>query len=104
MGVARETFEAVFRRSLSVWTAGLLLATLNILLFAYEKPWTAAEGLRNWGDWLARFAGGNAPSQLLPPWLFSGSVLNFGLVMGALTSALFSRQFVVLISPPGELG
>lgn len=103
MGVIRETFEAVFRRPLSAWSAALLLATLNILLFAYEKPWTASDGLRNWGDWLFQTVGWQSQAQLLPPWLYSGSVLNVGLLVGALASALLSRQFAVQVAPPAEL-
>ena len=104
MGVIRETFEVLFRRPLSVWTSALLLATLNILLFAYEKPWTAADGLRHWGDWFFQVAGWQSPLPLLPPWLYSGSVLNVGLLVGALASALLSRQFALQIAPLAELG
>lgn len=104
MSVFRESFETFFRRPVSIWLAGLLLATLNILLFAYEKPWTASDGLRNWGDWLFQMTGLQAQSQILPPWLYSGSVLNIGLLAGALASALLSRQFALQIAPPGELG
>ncbi|MBI3934883.1 MAG: YeeE/YedE family protein [Acidobacteria bacterium] len=104
MNVLRETFEALFLRPLSVWLAALLLATLNILLFAYEKPWTAADGLRNWGDWLVLTLGGPSPPGILPPTLYSGSVLNLGLLLGALASALLSRRFAVRVPPPAELG
>src|SRR3990172_8449937 len=95
MGVIRDAFEALFRRPLPVWPAGLLLATLNILLFAYEKPWTAADGLRNWGDWLFSFIGMSSSAGLLAPWLYSGSVLNIGLLAGAFVAALLSRQFAI---------
>lgn len=103
MGVIRDAFEALFRRPLSVWSAALLLATLNILLFAYEKPWTASDGLRNWGDWFLQGVGAQSPTQILPPWLYSGSVLNLGLLLGAFASALFSREFAVRMAPLAEL-
>lgn len=103
MGVLQETFETLFRRPLSVWVAALLLATLNILLFAYEKPWTAADGLRNWGDWFVQTFPGSSRPAILPPVLYSGSVLNFGLLLGALASALLSGQFAVRAAPPAEL-
>ncbi|MBI2963903.1 MAG: YeeE/YedE family protein [Deltaproteobacteria bacterium] len=99
----KDIYNALFRRPLSVWPAGLLLATLNILLFAYEKPWTASDGLRNWGDWWFAAAGVPPSARLLPPWLYSGSVLNLGLLAGASAAALLSRQFAVQIAPPGEL-
>lgn len=101
--MVKELFDSIFRRPLSVWSAAFLLATLNILLFAYERPWTAADGLRNWGDWFFRMLGAQSQSQILPPWLYSGSVLNFGLLIGALTSSLLSRQFAIRIAPPAEL-
>jgi uncharacterized membrane protein YedE/YeeE len=104
VSITKETYDNVFRRPLSVWPAALLLATLNILLFAYEKPWTAADGLRNWGDWFFQIIGVSSPSQLLPPWLYSGSVLNIGLLAGAFVAALLSRQFALQIAPPAELG
>ena len=103
MGTFRETFESLFRHPLSAWSAGLLLATLNILLFAYEKPWTASDGLRNWGDWFFQSIGWQSQPQLLPPWFYSGSVLNAGLLVGALASALLSRQFAVRMAPSPEL-
>ncbi|MBI2817691.1 MAG: YeeE/YedE family protein [Acidobacteria bacterium] len=102
-GVIQETFNTVFRRSISIWAAALLLATLNILLFAYEKPWTAADGLRNWGDWFLQAAGWQSLLPTLPPSLYSGSVLNAGLLAGAVASALLSRQFALQIAPPAEL-
>src|SRR3990172_5554983 len=104
MGVIRDAFEALFRRPLPVWSAALLLATINILLFAYEKPWTTSDGLRNWGDWFFQVTGWASPLPILPPWLYSGSVLDFGLLAGALASALLGRQFALQIAPPGELG
>jgi hypothetical protein len=98
-----ETYDALFRRPLSAWPAALLLGTLNILLFAYEKPWTASDGIRNWGDWFFQSIGASSQAQLLPPWLYSGSVLNVGLLAGAFVAALLSRQFAVQVAPAAEL-
>ncbi|MBI4456297.1 MAG: YeeE/YedE family protein [Acidobacteria bacterium] len=104
MSAVKDLFEAVFRRPLSVWSAALLLGTLNILLFALEKPWTVSDGFRNWGDWVFQTSGLQSPSPIFPPWLYSGSVLNIGLLAGALTSSLLSRQLAVRMAPPRELG
>jgi hypothetical protein len=103
VSIAKETYDALFRRPLSVWPAALLLGTLNILLFAYEKPWTASDGIRNWGDWFFQSIGASSQAQLLPPWLYSGSVLNVGLLAGAFVAALLSRQFAVQVAPAAEL-
>ncbi|MBI2198035.1 MAG: hypothetical protein HYU42_05465, partial [Candidatus Rokubacteria bacterium] len=48
----REQYELLFGRTWSVWAAALLIGTLNVFLFAYDRPWTASDGARNWGEWL----------------------------------------------------
>ncbi len=84
------------------WAAGLLLAVANILLFAFEKPWSAADGVRNWGDWV--FNGlGVADKVIIPPHLYSTSLLNFGVIAGALAAALLAGQFRLRAAPPFEL-
>ncbi|MBI3940243.1 MAG: YeeE/YedE family protein [Acidobacteria bacterium] len=104
MGVPKEIFELIFRKPLSVWSAALLLAMVNILLFAYEKPWSASDGLRNWGDWIFYALGWPIASETVPAWFYSGSVLNTGLVSGAVVSALLSRQFALRIASGLDLG
>ncbi len=98
-----ELYESLFRKPMPLTSAGLLIGTLSILLFAYDKPWTASDGLRNWGDWIFQLSGAVRRDQLLPPTLFSGSVLDFGLVVGAFSAALLARDFAVRVAPVGEL-
>jgi hypothetical protein len=102
-GLLVELYAGLFRRPLPLTPAALLIGTASILLFAYEKPWTASDGLRNWGDWLFQLSGLVHRDQLLPPTLYSGSVLNVGLLLGALSAALLAREFAVRVAPPGEL-
>ncbi len=102
-GVLRQQYDALFARPWPVATSALLVAVANVFLFAFERPWTASDGARNWGDWLLRPLGLIQRTDLLAPWLFSGSVLNLGLLGGACAAALLSRQFAVRVSPPGEL-
>ena len=45
-------YAAVFGRPWPVWGAAVLVATVNVFLFAFDRPWTASDGLRNWGDWV----------------------------------------------------
>jgi len=40
-----EGHAALFGKQWAAWIGGLLLAVINILLFAYEKPWSAADGV-----------------------------------------------------------
>ena len=93
---------ALFGKQWAAWVAGLLLAVANILLFAFEKPWSAADGVRNWGDWMFNSLG-VADKVIISPYLYSTSVLNFGVIGGALVAALLAGQFRVRGAPPFEL-
>lgn len=102
-GVLREQYALLFGRAWSVWAAALLIGTINVFLFAYDRPWTASDGARNWGDWLLVGLGVLERPDLIPPWLYSGSILNLGVLAGALAAALLSREFAIRVAPPGEL-
>ena len=95
-------YAAVFGRPWPVWGAAVLVATVNVFLFAFDRPWTASDGLRNWGDWLLRGVGVAHRADLVAPWLYSGSLLNLGVLFGGLTAALLSREFAVRVPPRGE--
>ena len=77
--ILAEKQSAVFEKQWAPWTAGILLALTNIMLFAYEKPWSAADGVRNWGDWIFNTIG-LADKTIIPPHLYSTSLLNFGVI------------------------
>src|SRR5437764_1418990 len=53
----RAQWDALVSRAWPVWGAALLVATVNVFLFAFDRPWTASDGLRNWGDWVLTAAG-----------------------------------------------
>jgi uncharacterized protein len=95
-------YAAVFGRPWPVWGAAILVATVNVFLFAFDRPWTASDGLRNWGDWILRGLGIAQRADLVAPWLYSGSLLNVGVLLGGLTAALLSREFAVRVPPRGE--
>jgi uncharacterized membrane protein YedE/YeeE len=84
--------------------SALTIAALNVFLFAFDRPWTASDGLRNWGDGLLKLIGIIGSADLLPPLLYSGSVLNVGLLLGGFAAALLSREFAVRPAPARELG
>jgi uncharacterized membrane protein YedE/YeeE len=96
-------YAAVFARPWPVWGAGILVATINVFLFAFDRPWTASDGLRNWGDWALTGLGLAPRADLIAPWLYSGSLLNLGVLLGGLTAALLSREFAIRVPPRGEL-
>jgi uncharacterized membrane protein YedE/YeeE len=99
----REQYDQIFGRPWPVMPSALAVAMLSVFLFAFDRPWTASEGLRNWGDWFFQSLGFIAQPDLPPPHLYSGSVLNLGLLAGGLVTALLSREFAVRIAPLGEL-
>jgi hypothetical protein len=96
-------YAAMFDRPWPVWGAALLVATVNVFLFAFDRPWTASDGLRNWGDWALTGAGVGHRPDLIAPWLYSGSLLNLGVLLGGLTAALLAREFAIRLPPRGEL-
>jgi uncharacterized membrane protein YedE/YeeE len=96
-------YAAIFGRPWPVWAAAVLVATVNVFLFAFDRPWTASDGLRNWGDWFLRGLGLAPRTDLVAPWLYSGSLLNLGVLLGGLTAALLSREFAIRVPPRGEL-
>ena len=101
--VFREQYAAAFRQPWPIWSAALLVAATNVFLFAFDRPWTASDGARNWGDWLLTAAGALRRADLVAPWLYSGSLVNLGVLLGALVAALLSREFAIRVAPPGEL-
>ena len=96
-------YAAVFGRPWPVWGAAILVATINVFLFAFDRPWTASDGLRNWGDWVLTGLGLAHRPDLIAPWFYSGSLLNLGVLFGGLVAALLSREFAIRVPPRGEL-
>lgn len=98
----REGHAAVFGSQWAAWIGGILLALANVMLFAYEKPWSAADGVRNWGDWFFNSLS-IADKTIISPHLYSTSLLNFGVIAGAFAAALLARQFRIQGAPPFEI-
>jgi uncharacterized membrane protein YedE/YeeE len=96
-------YAALFGHPWSVTGAAVVVGALNVFLFAFDRPWTASDGVRNWGDWLFLSLGILSRSDLISPLLYSGSILNLGTVAGGFASALLAREFAIQIAPPGEL-
>jgi len=99
----RDQYDKVFGRPWPLMPSALVIAALNVFLFAFDRPWTASDGLRNWGDWLFQSLGLTIQADLLPSHLYSGSVLNIGLLIGGLATALLSREFAVRRAPLNEM-
>jgi uncharacterized protein len=101
--VFRQQYDALFARPWPVWGAAVLIAATNVFLFAFDRPFTASDGVRNWGDWVLTGLGLMSRPDLIAPWLYSGSLLNLGVVVGALAAALLSREFAIRVPARGEL-
>ena len=99
----RQQYDALFGRPWPVWGAAVLVAATNVFLFAFDRPFTASDGVRNWGDWALTGLGLVARPDLVAPWLYSGSLLNLGVVAGALAAALLGREFAIRVPPAGEV-
>ncbi len=102
-GLLAAQRDAILRRPWPIWGAAVLVATVNVFLFAFDRPWTASDGMRNWGDWVLTGVGVLHRPDLLPPWFYSGSLLNLGVLLGGLVAALLSREFAIRVPPVGEL-
>jgi uncharacterized membrane protein YedE/YeeE len=101
--VFAEQYETIFARPWPVWGAAVLAAVANVFLFTFDRPFTASDGVRNWGDWAFTGLGVVKRPDLIAPWLYSGSLLNVGVIAGALVAALLSRQFALRVPARGEL-
>src|SRR3989442_168826 len=44
-------YAVLFSRPWPVWGSALLVATVNVFLFAFDRPWTASDRLRDLGEW-----------------------------------------------------
>ena len=95
--------DALFARPWPVWGAAVLVAVANVFLFVFDRPFTASDGVRNWGDWVLTGAGVLKRPDLIAPWLYSGSLLDAGVIAGGFVAALLSREFALRIPPRGEL-
>jgi uncharacterized membrane protein YedE/YeeE len=99
----RDQHAKIFGRPWPVIPSALVIAALNVFLFTFDRPWTASDGVRNWGDWSFHGVGLIRQPDLLSPLLYSGSVLNLGLLLGGLAAALLSREFAIRPAPLNEL-
>lgn len=98
----RKTYIAIFEQDWPSWLAAILIAILAIFMLLWEGPWGITGGYRNLGDWLWYLMGIYAQKPQTLPWLHTMSVSDFGLIGGALVSALMSRQFKIRRAPIWE--
>jgi len=95
---SRKDYIAIFETEWPLWVGGILLAFLAIMMILWARPWGVAAGIRNWGDWVFYFVGVRG-AQPTSPLLHTTSVMNIGLLAGAMASSLMGRQFAVRRAP-----
>lgn len=96
----------VFKNPFTYITGAVLLALMQIALFAYSgNPWGVSGAFANWGAWIYRLFGGSVDKwhyfssagaqATLDAGILKhpGSMLNFGIILGALLATLLASQF-----------
>ena len=94
-------YAKLFEQQWPMWVGGILFGILNVFMFAYEKAWRVSDGVRNWGNWFFNTID-VSEMIIIEPHLYTTSILNFGIIVGAMASALLARQFQVRGAPARE--
>ncbi|MFO8087066.1 MAG: YeeE/YedE thiosulfate transporter family protein [Bacteroidales bacterium] len=98
-----QLFRTFFGKHWPVWVGGLVLGTLNVLLFAIQSPWGASGGFNNWGENLLSSTGLLTVESVTPLNMSLYGMLAVLIVIGSFIGALFSKEFALRIPPRGEL-
>ncbi|MDD3196118.1 MAG: YeeE/YedE thiosulfate transporter family protein, partial [Paludibacter sp.] len=98
-----ELFATFFGKHWPVWVGGIVLGTLNILLFAIKSPWGASGGLTNVGDNLFGITGLFNTTAITPVNQSNYGMLVILIVLGSFAGALFSKEFALRVPPKGEM-
>jgi hypothetical protein len=95
-------YAILFEEKWPAWVAGILIALISVIIFLWNSPLGITGGYQNWGNWMLYYLipGHARPEQT--PWQHALSLTNIGLFVGALASALLSRQFKFRPAPPIE--
>ena len=99
----KDGYAKIFFKKWPAWLGGLLIGITSVITFAWARPWGVVGGMREWIDWLFYYAGLYGSHPYYNPLLSSSSILTFGLLWGAFSSALLSKEFTVKVAPPFEL-
>jgi uncharacterized membrane protein YedE/YeeE len=102
-GILRELYDSIFAKSWPMWFGGVLLAILNLLLFVIKYPWGGSGGYLNIGQNLFGSLGFDSMATGTAINMHTVAILNITIVLGALISSLFSKEFSIKIAPFGEL-
>jgi uncharacterized membrane protein YedE/YeeE len=104
---AARHYAKIFRRGWPFLTGALVLALLNVGMYLYDHPLGVTGELSNWANRAAASAGIATPALLGASglsaclltldagagWVNNGTMLDGGLVLGALLAALLANEF-----------
>lgn len=106
-GIFKELFDTLFSHSWQMWVGSIILAVLSIFLFMISSPWGSSGGLLNLGQnffsWIGLSLEGSAPNGVTYFLEYKYALLSIAVIIGALGSALFGKEFAIRIAPGGEL-
>ena len=91
----KNGYDSIFGKQWPIWVGGILFGMINVFMFAFERPWSSANGIRNWGNWFFNSLE-VTDITLISPHLFSTSILNFGIIAGPAKD----KALVALKNPP----
>ena len=102
----QQDYKAVFVEPWSAYTGAIALVIIMAVLMGSGLFWGVFGGIKLWGDYLNNAIGLGSvlgiKEQLESPLVHRISLMNIALVLGALSAALFSRQFHINRPPPLE--
>jgi len=99
----RHTFvTVVWQQPWPVWVGALALGFTNILMFAYARAIGVFPQMSMWGAGLYNLVGVEVDAPFIPypletPYLDVHSMIDFGIILGVLSSALLSREFKIRV-------
>ena len=98
-----QLFNTFFAKHWPVWVGGIVLGTLNILLFAIKSPWGASGGINNWGENFYSLINVFELEHVTAVSMSTYGMLCLLIIIGSFIGALFSKEFALRIPPIGEL-
>jgi hypothetical protein len=91
-------YEPVFKRAWPIWIGAIAFAITNILMATYARGIGVFPQMSMWGASILNAIGLDVeapfiPYPITPVLLDLHSMINFGIILGVLGSALIAREF-----------
>ncbi|MFC1917574.1 YeeE/YedE thiosulfate transporter family protein [Chloroflexota bacterium] len=96
--IRESLYEPVFKRAWPIWIGALAFAVTNILMATYARGLGVFPQMSMWGASILNAVGIEveapfAPYPITPVFLDLHSMINFGIILGVLATALIAREF-----------